>query len=44
MIFLFFADLSDLPKLCFAATFVKGQNKSMDYFTCNKCGFNCELV
>ena len=33
---------SDVPRLCFAAMFVKGQAKAMDYFTCRQCGFNCK--
>lgn len=30
----------DVPKLCFAATFVKGKGKSMDYYACQECNFN----
>jgi hypothetical protein len=30
----------ETPSQCFAATFVKGQSRSVDYFTCKDCGFN----
>ena len=32
----------ETPTQCFAATFVKGQTRSIDYFTCRDCAFNCE--
>ncbi len=35
---------SDVPKVCFAVNFVKGQAQAMDYFTCKTCGFNCKYV
>ena len=34
----------DTPTVCFAAGFVKGQEKFVDYFTCQQCNMNCECV
>lgn len=34
---------SDISNLCFAATFVSGQTKSMNYFMCRDCNIKCVL-
>lgn len=39
---LFFFPLSDVSKLCFAATFVNGQSKTMNYLFCKDCNLKCE--
>ena len=36
--------LSDVSKLCFAATFVSGQNKTMNYFMCKTCSMKCKKM
>ncbi len=35
---------SDVSRLCFAATFVSGQDKTMNYFLCTDCNLKCEQL
>ena len=35
---------SDVSSLCFAATYVSGQNKTMNYFSCKDCNLKCKVT
>lgn len=44
MLIINYNNYREQPKLCFSATFVKGQSKPMDYFVCKTCnGTTCKL-